>query len=109
MCPTQVVDLAREFDGRFAYGFVQVQRTFAVHADKQFFRGVWYQFQVWLQGCKNILGFYGRHCNMPVTPNAVQQGVRRGGNMLGMEGAGNRTLSSTHRPFLFPGGINTNF
>ncbi|PUU78308.1 hypothetical protein B9Z19DRAFT_1143055 [Tuber borchii] len=35
-------------------------------------------------GYKNIPGFYGLHFNMPVTPNAVQQGVRKGGNMLGM-------------------------
>ena len=108
MRPTQVVDLAREFDAGFAYGFVQVQRTFTVYADKQFFRDVWYQFQVWLQGYKQIPGFYGLHCNMPVTPNAVQQGVHKGGNVLGMEGAGNRTLSSMPPPFRFPGGINAN-
>ena len=108
MRPTQVVDHAPEFDAGFGYGIAQVQRTFTVYADKQFFRDVWYQFQVWLQGYKQIPGFYGLHCNMPVTPNAVQQGVRRGGNVLGMEGAGNRTLSSMPPPFRFPGGINTN-
>ena len=108
MRPTQVVDLAREFDAGFAYGFVQVQRTFTVSVDKQFFRDVWYQFQVWLQGYKQIPGFYGLHCNMLVTPNAVQQGVRKGGNVLGMEGAGNRTLSSMPPPFRSLGEINTN-
>ena len=77
MRPTQVIVLAREFDAGFAYGFVQMQRTFPLYADKQFFRDVWYQFQAWLQGYKNIPGFYGLHCNIPVTPSTVQQGVRR--------------------------------
>ena len=108
MRPIQVVDLATEFDAGFASGFVQVWRTFKVYVDKLFFRDWWYQFQVWLQGYKQIPGFYGLHSNMPVTPNAVQQGVLKGRNILGMEGAGNRTLPSMPPPFCFPGGINTN-
>ncbi|PWW75388.1 FAD-binding domain-containing protein [Tuber magnatum] len=93
MRQAQMVDLAREFNAGFGYGLVQVQRTFTIYADKQFFRDVWYQFQVWLQGYRHIPGFYGLHCNMPVTPNAVQEGVRNGGNVLGLEDAGDRTLS----------------
>ena len=85
-----------------------MQRTFTVSVDKQFFRDVWYQFQVWFQGYKQIPGFYGLHCNMLVTPNAVQQGIHKGGNVLGMEGAGNRTLSSMPPPFRSLGEINTN-
>ena len=108
MRPTQVVDLAHEFDAGFAYGFVQVQRTPTIYADNQFFHDVCYQFQVWRQGYKQIPGFHGFHCGMPPTPNAVQQGARRGGNFLGMEGAGNRTLSDVSPPSRFPGGINAN-
>ncbi|CUS10113.1 unnamed protein product [Tuber aestivum] len=85
MRPIQGVDLATEFDAGSASGFVQVQRTFKVYVDKLFFHDLWYQFQVWLQGYKQIPGFYGLYSNMSVTPNAVQQGVLKGRNILGME------------------------
>ena len=67
---------------------------FTVYADKAFFKDVWQRFQVFLQNYRDVPGFYGLHCNMPVTPRARAEGFAKGHNALGFEGAKNQTLSS---------------
>lgn len=76
----------------------QEQRVFSVYADAQLYKDLWWNYRVWLQQYRDIDGFYGLHCNMPITPRQVSQGVLRGGNALGLEGVGNKTLGSV---FLF--------
>lgn len=76
----------------------QEQRTFTVYADRQFFADVWFLFRQWMQKYRYIDGFYGLHCNMPITPRAVAQGYAKGGNALGLESPANRTLSGMLSP-----------
>ncbi|KAF3484372.1 bifunctional solanapyrone synthase [Arthroderma uncinatum] len=80
----------------FGAGLVQEQRVFTVYADKQFYREVLFKFRQWLQGYQDIPGFLGAHLNMPITPRQVDQGVLKGGNALGLEGAGDNTLASEY-------------
>jgi len=91
---TNYSDLAVEYNDGFPDGLVQEQRTFTIYADRQFFKDVWYMYRVWLQKYRHIDGFYGLHCNMPITQHAISQGIAKGGNALGQETSGNQTLSS---------------
>ncbi|KAL8680157.1 MAG: hypothetical protein Q9186_003624 [Xanthomendoza sp. 1 TL-2023] len=90
---TQYHDLVEEFNAGYPDGLVQEQRVFTVYADRQFFKDVWFLFRQWMQKYRHVDGFYGLHCNMPITPRAVAQGYAKGGNALGLENDGNRTLS----------------
>ncbi|KAL8917425.1 MAG: hypothetical protein Q9172_005864 [Xanthocarpia lactea] len=90
---TQHSDLVAEYNAGYPYGLVQEQRVFTVYADRQYFKDVWFLFRQWMQNYRDVDGFYGLHCNMPITPRAVAQGYARGGNALGLENDGNRTLA----------------
>ncbi|EGE05040.1 FAD binding domain-containing protein [Trichophyton equinum CBS 127.97] len=87
-------ELAEELNGRFAGdGFVQEQRVFTVYADAQFYKDVWFKFRQWFQDYRDIPGFQGSHGNMPITPRQVEEGVKKGGNALGLqEGPQDKTL-----------------
>ena len=75
----------------------QEQRVFTVYADKQLYKDLWDHYHTWLRTMRHIPGLYGLHCNMPITPRAIAAGVAMGGNSLGLEDTGNRTLGSTCR------------
>ncbi|KAL9039244.1 MAG: hypothetical protein Q9180_002644 [Flavoplaca navasiana] len=90
---TKYADLVEEFNAGYPDGLVQEQRVFTVYADRQFFADVWSLFRQWMQKYRHIEGFYGLHCNMPITPHAIAQGYANGGNALGLESSENRTLS----------------
>ncbi|KAM5430225.1 hypothetical protein McanMca71_007294 [Microsporum canis] len=76
----------------FGPGLIQEQRVFTVYADRKFYKDVLFQFRQWLQNYQDVPGFLGAHLNMPITPRQVEQGLLKGGNALGLEGAGNNTL-----------------
>ena len=63
-----------------------------MYADKELYRDVWKAYHAWLKEYRHIPGLYGLHVNMPIVPQAIVQGTEKGGNMLGLESAGNRTL-----------------
>ena len=65
-----------------------------VYADAQLYKDIWWEFRRWLKNYQDVEGFYGLHCNMPITPRQVTQGILKGTNALGLEDAGNRTLGS---------------
>lgn len=75
----------------------QEQRVFTVYADKQLYKDLWDRYHAWLRTWRHIPGLYGLHCNMPITPRVIAEGVAKGGNSLGLENVGNRTLGSTCR------------
>ncbi|KAL7622052.1 hypothetical protein AAE478_007553 [Parahypoxylon ruwenzoriense] len=85
-------DLSGELNDGYADGLVQEQRVFTVYADAQLYKDLWHNFHQWCQGYQHIDGFYCLHVNMPITPRAVQEGIDKGTNSLGLEGVGNRTL-----------------
>lgn len=64
-----------------------------IYADHQLMEDMWESFYEWLRQYQHIEGLYGLHVPLPITPRAVAQGVAKGGNALGLEDAGNRTLS----------------
>lgn len=72
----------------------QEQRVMTVYADQQLYRDLLFNHRAWLAEFRDVPGLYGLHCNMPITPRAVQEGIDKGGNALGLEGAGNRVLGS---------------
>ncbi|TGJ75891.1 hypothetical protein E0Z10_g10942 [Xylaria hypoxylon] len=92
----QYYDLSVELENGFPNGLVQEQRVFTVYADAQLYKDLWAHFHVWCQGYQHIPGFYGLHVNMPITARAVHEGINKGGNILGLEGAGNRTLGTIY-------------
>lgn len=68
---------------------------FTVYADAQFYKDVWFKFRQWFQDYRDIPGFQGSHGNMPITPRQVEEGVKKGGNALGLqEGPQDKTLGS---------------
>lgn len=77
----------------------QEQRVFTVYADAQLYKDLWANFLAWCKNYQHIPGFYGFHVNMPITPHAVQQGIAKGGNSLGLEDAGDRVLGGMSPPF----------
>lgn len=79
----------------------QEQRVFTIYADRQLFADVWSLFRQWMQKYRHIDGFYGLHCNMPITARAIAQGYAKGGNALGLESPENRTLSGISFSFPF--------
>ncbi|CCX04916.1 Similar to Bifunctional solanapyrone synthase; acc. no. D7UQ40 [Pyronema omphalodes CBS 100304] len=85
--------LALENNEGYGNGLVQEQRTFTVYANKQFFHDVNALYLEWSKKYQHIEGFYTLHCNMPITPHAVAEGIRKGGNSLGLAGSKNQTLS----------------
>lgn len=70
----------------------QEQRVFSAYADADLYRDVWAAYHQWLQKYQHIPGLYGLHVNMPITPHVVVRGSANGGNSLGLQSAGNRTL-----------------
>ncbi|XXH03669.1 hypothetical protein Hte_010074 [Hypoxylon texense] len=92
----QYHDLAVELNEAFADGLVQEQRVFTVYADAQLYKDLWNNFHAWCKNYRHIPGFFGFHVNMPITPNAVQQGIAKGGNSLGLEDAGDRVLGAIY-------------
>ncbi|KAI1324231.1 hypothetical protein F5Y16DRAFT_412146 [Xylariaceae sp. FL0255] len=92
----QYYDLAVELGEGFADGLVQQQRDFTVFADKQLYSDLWDNFLAWCKGYQDIEGFYCFHVNMPITPRAVQQGIDKGGNILGLEGEGDRVMATIY-------------
>lgn len=85
-----LVDQVRDTSGD---GLVQEQRTLTIFADEQLMKDMWQAYHDWLQQYQHIEGLYAINVQMPITPRAVAAGVARGGNALGLENAGNRTLS----------------
>ncbi|EED12735.1 conserved hypothetical protein [Talaromyces stipitatus ATCC 10500] len=85
-------DLANELNDGFPDGQFQVQRIMTVYADRDLYKDIWWEYRKWMQKYRDVPGFYGLHCNMPITPRQIEQGMLRGGNALGLEGAGNQTL-----------------
>lgn len=80
----------------------QEQRVFTVYADAQLYKDLWANFHAWCQNYQHISGFYGLHVNMPITPQAIQEGISKGGNILGLENSTNKTLGSkSNLPALF--------
>lgn len=65
-----------------------------MYADAQLYKDIWAHHRQFLQQYRDIPGLYGLHCNMPITPRQVNEGVLKGGNALGLETVGNRTLGS---------------
>ena len=63
-----------------------------VYADRDLYKDVWWEYRKWMQKYRDVPGFYGLHCNMPITPRAIEQGVLNGGNALGLEGTTHQTL-----------------
>lgn len=53
---------------------------------RQEYAYAWYTFLKWARSQKNIPGFNILHCNMPVTPQMANAGLRYGGNSLGLDG-----------------------
>ncbi|KAJ2995083.1 hypothetical protein NUW58_g1375 [Xylaria curta] len=89
-------DMSVELNDGFPDGLVQEQRVFSVYADAQLYKDFWASYHAWCKNYRHIPGFYGLHVNMPITPHAVQEGIRKGGNSLGLEDAGNRTLGTIY-------------
>ncbi|EFW22297.1 hypothetical protein D8B26_000997 [Coccidioides posadasii str. Silveira] len=86
-------DLATELNDGFPNGLVQEQRVFTVYADEQFYKDVWFKYRQWLQKYKDVPGFFGSHAKMPITPRQIEEGVKKGGNALGLEkGPQDKTL-----------------
>ncbi|KAI1261351.1 hypothetical protein F5Y18DRAFT_440462 [Xylariaceae sp. FL1019] len=92
----QYEDLSVELEDGFPNGLVQEQRVFTVHADAQLYKDFWAHYHSWCQGYQHIEGFYGLHVNMPITARAVQEGINKGGNILGLENAGNSSLGTIY-------------
>ncbi|OAL73379.1 hypothetical protein A7D00_1405 [Trichophyton violaceum] len=92
LAPRTYENLSIYLNEGFGDGLIQEQRAFTVYADKKFYKDVLYKFREWLQGFQDVPGFLGAHLNMPITPRQVHQGLLKGGNALGLEGAGNSTL-----------------
>ncbi|DAA76247.1 TPA_exp: putative FAD-binding oxidoreductase [Trichophyton benhamiae CBS 112371] len=92
LAPRTYENLSIYLNEGFGDGLIQEQRVFTVYADKKFYKDVLYKFREWLQNFQDVPGFLGAHLNMPITPRQVHQGLLKGGNALGLEGAGNRTL-----------------
>jgi hypothetical protein len=70
-------------------------RIFSVYADRQFYKDAWRLHLEWLRARRDVPGLVGVHVPMPITPNQVAQGVAKGGNALGLESIGDRTIGST--------------
>ncbi|KAL8749309.1 MAG: hypothetical protein Q9184_006859, partial [Pyrenodesmia sp. 2 TL-2023] len=87
---TKYADLVEEFNEGYPNGLVA---SSPCTPNRQFFADVWSFFRQWLQNYRHIDGFYGLHCNMPITPHAIAQGYANGGNALGLQSPENRTLS----------------
>ncbi|KAI1381061.1 FAD-binding domain-containing protein [Hypoxylon crocopeplum] len=92
----QYYDLSVELNDGFPDRLVQEQRVFTVYADAQLYKDLWAHFHAWCQNYQHIPGFYGLHVNMPITPRAVQEGIAKGGNSLGLEEAGDRVLGAIY-------------
>ncbi|EZF36243.1 hypothetical protein H101_00232 [Trichophyton interdigitale H6] len=92
LAPRSYENLSIYLNEGFGDGLIQEQRVFTVYADKKFYKDVLYKFREWLQNFQDVPGFLGAHLNMPITPRQVHQGLLKGGNALGLEGAGNHTL-----------------
>ncbi|KAI1111367.1 FAD-binding domain-containing protein [Nemania sp. NC0429] len=88
--------LAVELNDGFPDGLVQEQRVFSVYADAQLYKDFWAHYHAWCQGYQHIPGFYCLHVNMPITPRAVQEGIAKGHNSLGLENAGDRVLGTIY-------------
>ncbi|KAK0615283.1 hypothetical protein B0T17DRAFT_541541 [Bombardia bombarda] len=71
---------------------VQEQRVFTVYADKKLYKDVWLAYRKWLEGYRHIPSLYGLHVVMPITPRAVQEGIKKGHNSLGLEDNGGKVL-----------------
>ncbi|KAJ5351094.1 hypothetical protein N7452_000068 [Penicillium brevicompactum] len=84
--------LAAELNDGFPDGKFQAQRIMTVYADAQLYKDIWWEFRKWMKNYQGVEGFYGLHCNMPITPRQVTQGILKGTNALGLEDSGNRTL-----------------
>ncbi|KAI1197769.1 FAD-binding domain-containing protein [Nemania serpens] len=88
--------LAVELNDGFPDGQVQEQRVFSVYADAQLYKDFWAHYHAWCQNYQHISGFYCLHVNMPITPRAVQEGIKKGHNSLGLEDAGDRVLGTIY-------------
>lgn len=69
-----------------------------VYADRDLYKDIWWEYRKWMQKYRDVPGFYGLHCNMPITPRSIEQGVLKGGNALGLEGTTDQTLGGN--PYL---------
>ncbi|KAK2736774.1 hypothetical protein FQN57_000546 [Myotisia sp. PD_48] len=85
-------DLSIHLNVGYGDGLVQGQQVFTVYADKQFYRDVWFHYRQWLQKHILVPGFVGSHLNMPITPRQIREGVKKGGNALGLEDDGDKVL-----------------
>jgi len=87
-------EMAGEMVAGFPDGLVQSHYTFTVYPDASYFSEVielWTEFAL---SMAHIDGFNGLATIMPVTPRAIAEGVRRGGNALAVDQAKpNTTLS----------------
>ncbi|KAI0409184.1 hypothetical protein F4802DRAFT_615689 [Xylaria palmicola] len=92
----QYYDLSVELNDGFPDGLVQEQRVFTVYADAQLYKDFWAHYHAWCKGYQHISGFYCLHVNMPITPRAVKEGIQKGHNILGLEGAGNKVLGTIY-------------
>ncbi|KAK4133846.1 FAD-binding domain-containing protein [Trichocladium antarcticum] len=92
----QYHDLSVELNAGFPDGLVQEQRVFSAYADANLYRDVWAAYHQWLQKYQHIPGLYGLHVNMPITPHVIVRGSANGGNSLGLQSAGNRTLGALY-------------
>lgn len=91
-----MVDITQRKKAKTDLTFSQAQRIMTVHADAQLYKDIWWEFRKWMKNYQDVEGFYGLHCNMPITPRQVTQGILKGTNALGLEDAGNRTLGSEY-------------
>ncbi|KAI0870811.1 hypothetical protein GGS24DRAFT_492742 [Hypoxylon argillaceum] len=90
----QYCNLSVELDNsEFPSGLVEVQRVFTAYANAQLYKDFWAHFHAWCQNFQHISGFYYLHVNMPITPCAVQEGIKNGGDSLGLENIGNRVVA----------------